>query len=225
MTVNKRWLLEWIDNRRIRTFYLVGEGHYEPIRPHGSEVYAIGEISEVALQKYWKEWIGRTGYLESDLADVCFLYPEDMQIDDFIQAAGTAGIKFAKATGWSIADVVEYIHQSGRKIKNIPTLSQSKTLSFDLVDGQHIFAYCASKKEFLSNVKSTDVDFDGEENSLPNPDEKLQWEHEDASQLILDAEKSPLNQTEDLPQATTQEIRDAMRRVANRQCKTIDYKR
>ncbi len=55
MATNKRWLLEWIDNRHIRTFHLVGEGHYESIRPHGSEVYAIGEVSETDLQKYWKE--------------------------------------------------------------------------------------------------------------------------------------------------------------------------
>ena len=217
MTINKCWLVEWIDHRHIRTFHLIGESHYEPIRPHGSEVYTISEVSETAQKNYWKEWIGRTGYLDSDTIDVCFLYPADMQICGFIQAAESTGIKFANFTEWSIGDIVDYISQSGRTIKNVPSLSQSAILEIDLDDGQHIFACCANQSEFLSNVKSNDVDFP----SMAD----LKLEHEDASLSALNTDKTPLKQTEVLPQATTQEIRDAMRRVASRQCKTIDYER
>lgn len=217
MTTNKRWLMEWVDHRHIRTFLLIGESHYEPIRPHGNEVYTISEVSETAQKNYWKEWIGRTGYLDDDTVDVCFLFPADMKISSFIQAAESTGIKFANFTEWSIGDIVDYISQSGRKIKNVPSLSQSAILAIDLADGQHIFACCANQSEFLSNAKSNDVDFSGAEN--------LKSEHEDAPISALNADKTPLKQAEVLPQATTQEIRDAMRRVANRQCKTIDYER
>lgn len=217
MITNKRWLLEWVDHRHIRTSYPDGEGRYEPIRPHGSELYTIGEASETAQKKYWKEWIGRTGYLEGNMVDVCFLYPVDMQMDGFIQTAETVGIKFTNFTEWSIGNIVDYINQYGRKIKNVPSLSQSATLTLDLADGQRISACCANQNEFLSDMKSNGVDFCGAEN--------LKSEQESVSLSAPDSDKAPLKQDEALPQATTQEIRDAMCRVANRQCKTVDYER
>ena len=191
-------------------------GCFEEIRPHASEVYTISEVSETAQKKYWKEWIGRTGYLDGDTVDVCFLYPADMQISSFIQAAESMGIKFVNFTEWSIGNIVDYISHSGRKIKNVPLLSQSAILAIDLADGQCIFACCANQSEFLSNIQSNNVDFSGKE--------KIKSEHEDASLSALHTDKPPL-QAEDLPQATTQEIRDAMRRMSNRQCKTVDYER
>ena len=217
MTTNKRWLVEWVDHRHIRTFHLIGESHYEPVRPHGSDVYTVGEASETAQKNYWKEWIGRTGYLAGDTVDVCFLYPVDFEINDFIQTAETTGIKFADFTEWAIGDIVDYIGRSGRKINNVPLLSQSAILTLDLADGQRIFACCANQNEFLSKAKPSGVDFYGAE--------EVKEEYEYVAPSALNADKAPSKQAGALPQATTQEIRDAMRRVANRQCKTVDYER
>lgn len=217
MTINKRWLVEWVDHQHIRTSHLIDESNYELIRPHGSEVYTISEGSETAQKNYWKEWIGRTGYLKGDMVDICFLYPVDMQINAFIQTAETSEIKFANFTGWSSDDIVNYISQSGRIIKNVSLLSQSAILAMDLADGQRLFACCANRSKFLSNAKINDVDFSDVED--------LKTEHKDAPISALNADTAPLKKAETLPRATAQEIRDAMRRLANRQCKNIDYER
>lgn len=214
---NEQWMMEWVDASHIRTFEKERAGEYRMLRPQMSDTFDVQSAQPADYERYWAAWTKYAGYTEEEKIDLCFVCPDGINIDDFLAAAKAGGIRVASPTEWAISDVLECLEQAGNYAK--AETSDTPPVKITLDYGLYLYAYSGDGSDFHPSEFRESV----------APISEMQYEETpdgDVNDLPSRAEAEETVPTSDAPaQATKEEIREAIRRISEAQCRTIDNKR
>lgn len=163
-----KYLIECLDEQIVKTYSFEAE-NFIVLRLHGGETYSLNG-SNVA--DYWRQWEQETGHTSEDSTDICVVWREGFNVENFFFAGKAANVQTVSPTTWTSEEVEKFFSFTDRRLQSKLKIPLDSIIRVKTAQGQK-FLVGTLEKPYPSKQQSPPINPPKQERSEPPAPKKV----------------------------------------------------
>ena len=144
-----KYLIEYFDEQTLKT-YAFEAGNFDVVRLHGGETYKLNGAN---VADYWRQWEQETGHTSEDSTDICVVWREGFNIENFFTTGKAANVQTVSPTTWTGDDIEKFFSSTARQLKAKLKITFDSIIRVNTAQGQR-FLVSTLDKPYPSSGKT-----------------------------------------------------------------------
>ena len=144
-----KYLIECLDEQIVKT-YAFEAGNFDVVRLHGGETYKLNSAN---VADYWRQWEQETGHTSEDSTDICVVWREGFNVENFFATGKAANVQTVSPTTWTGEDIAKFFLCTARQLKAKLKITFDSIIRVNTAQGQR-FLVSTLDKPYPSSGKT-----------------------------------------------------------------------